>query len=251
MDEDFILNFRIPYFNKITYAPLGVQNFENTNETEMNASITNIIRTYNKTHPNNLLRGNELIKKLNTLDKDKPENLKSKFKQTQSNKAYLQAYLLERNKDQLYQSVELGVPIIEKSFSPDKDESRKHWDIYVVGIENADPNTLNTAIHVGDRIFNDPDPDVKEGFTSSINVNIGEDDETTPITSVTTSDLIDLMYFYDFKNVVVIDYSCEFCCPPEGCSFIPRNRVMELRDLKKRGEIGGKKTIKRGKPAHV
>ena len=256
MDEDYLQENGINFFNKITYAPIGISNFENSDEAKLNESIKTLISEHHKEY-SFALSGPMLIDKLRMIEIDSPEYLQRQFKKPKHHKSYVDAYLLNRNKDQLYQSAQFGIPIIEKSFSPD--ETRRHFDIYVAGIANSREGTLNSGLAVGDQLFNDPDKETREEFAKTFNlIKFDEEDSTEPISEITTSDLLLFAAFYDFKKVVVIDYSCEFCCPPSGCSIIPRNIVMDLRARKKRGEIGGKnkkykkrKTVKRRKPVHV
>jgi hypothetical protein len=221
----------IDYFNKITYAPFGFWNY-GTNDKLMLTSITDKInKMYNETNTpiveNNLI---DVLQEVDCVLKMQKEYIE-KSKTFSNRDEHIQGIcghkmILERE-DQLYQSIiysktiENNKPIIQKTFSIDDDDSEE-MNIYVIFAKGK-----NGFLHEGDEILNS---EVFRDYLSTIFYD--DNDAVLEYQNVTsTEDLLGFADFCNYKNVVLLDYSCDTCINNSG-EKVPRNEVIKLRNEK-------------------
>ena len=220
----------IDYFNKITYAPFGFSNYT-TNDTLMMKSITDKIKTlYEQT--NTPIVENKLIDVLQDVDcvlkmqKEYIEKSKTYSKRDEHIKSRCGHKMLVEKEDILYQSVvytksiENNKPIIQKSFSISEDDSEV-MNIYVI-FAKGEEGTLRE----GDKVLNS---ELYRDFLDTIFIDDNEVLENQNI--ISTEDLLEFADFCNYKNVVLIDYSCDVCINYSG-ENVPRNEVMNIRNEK-------------------
>jgi len=228
---------KISFFNKITFAPLGIYNIMNDNDSNniLEELKTEIPKLYSKQEG----YGDVLADKLKN-DYSQLLNPSNDLK-TQTN-PYTRGYLhiLNNNKEQYYQSVVYDVnnknnniPIIQKLFSlDDKVNNNDSNDILVVfqkgGLLKTGDKILNN-----NRIFKDYMVNLwKEKITD----NIDKDGNYIYVPKITTDELLEISVEYGYEKVVIIDYSCDYCRNVVDTSDkIPRDIIRKWReDVKKR-----------------
>lgn len=233
----------INYFNKITYAPFGFSNYK-TNDTLMLNSITEKIKTlYEQT--NTPIVENKLIDVLQDVDcvlktqKEYIEKSKTYSNRDEHIKSRCGHKMIVEKEDSLYQSIvysktiENNKPIIQKTFSISEDDSEE-MNIYVV-FAKGEEGTLRE----GDKVLN------SEEFREYLDtIFIDDNDVLENQNIISTEDLLEFADFCNYKNVVLIDYSCDVCINYSG-EKVPRNEVMNIRNEKITTNIVGRGIYKK------
>jgi hypothetical protein len=207
---------KIKLFNKITYAPYGLINVCAPKDDKI--ILNNFIDRMPSLYEHNKRFGNNIIDELtNIWSPDYAESALSE--KGDPDKIRVSLHLLKRNKKQIYQSFVYDEndkkPIFEKIFSEDK--NRNTFKIYVVFQEGGN-------LTVGEQILS-------EKFEPYLYEDENSDDPEEEGLSITTGCLLKLAADYGYSNVVMIDYSCEVC------SGIPRDKVMQLREECRLGNV--------------
>jgi len=228
---------KIDYFNKITYAPVGFSNYE-TNDPKMLESIKTKIKVLNG-HENNPIVANKLIESLRQVDCVLEDQTKNMNETPYLNDRCGQKMLVDRS-DLLYESVvhsktiKNNSQIMNKTFSTDKNDDGETMNIYVVF---ANGGLLKT----GDKVLNSKD------YINYLSITIEDKKELLEAQSrSSTKDLLDFAEFCDYKNVVMIDYSCNTCIDDNG-ERVPRNLVIQERKKKQFAGRGIHKKLKKTK----
>lgn len=223
----------IEYFNKITYAPLGYGNFmpyrKDYNDKTILESIKNLLAK-NATP----LVNNELIQILPDIDNlsnwqtktVKNDSIVSSLSNVQKTLSQLQFKSLMLKSNEFYKSIIYTKPkeyrndnetIIDKDFSTDQIQNT--MNIYI-------------AFEKGGR-FQIGEPILKtKKYYDFLKINypyLSEEHINEKLEMITTSDLLKLANFYNYKNVVMIDYSCSVCRSTEG-EKVPRDIIMSNRN---------------------
>jgi len=243
----------IDYFNKITYAPFGFTNY-GTNDTLMLKSITEKIKTLYK-QTNTPIVENKLIDVLQDFDcvlktqKEYIEKSKTFSNRDEHIKSRCGHKMIVEKEDILYQSIvysktiENNKPIIQKSFSISEDDSEE-MNIYVIFAKGE-----NGFLYEGDEVLNS---EVFRDYLSTISYN--DDNAVLEYQSQTsTEELLEFAEFCNYKNVVLIDYSCDVCINYSG-ENVPRNEVMNIRNEKITTNLVGRgihKKLKKSKKRRV
>jgi len=266
-DAEYInVSNNLEYFNKITYAPFGFANY-GTDDKYMLDSITTKINEFIDKN-NSPLVNNKLIASLRQVDcvlemqKEILENLKNastvsdlfhkcglKILSDREQTLYGSVlYLKDKNRKIDYQDEEITTQIINKKFSIGEKDS-EHMNIYVVFAKGGKLNT-------GDKVLNSD-----KYFEYLVNLKIEKrkeywdewlekyprrikdyNEEMIKITNeayeqtkkknfneITTQELLKFAEHYGYKNVIMIDYSCDVCINDCG-KTVSRNKVMAIRD---------------------
>jgi len=263
-DAEYInISNNLDYFNKITYPPLGFANYE-TDDKYMLESITTKINEFidEKNYP---LVNNELIEVLSNVDcvlQMQKESLKElNNASTASELSYkcglknlsdrepelYGSVLYSKDKNRNYQDEEITTQIINKSFSIGENDS-EHMNIYVVFQNGGELNTgdkvlnsdkyleylANWKIEMRKEWYDDwrkrgriTEDEYKEKMIEITNKAYEEEIEN--INRVTTEQLLKFAEHYGYKNVIMIDYSCDVCINDCG-KKVPRNKVMAIRE---------------------
>jgi len=211
----------IEYLNKITYAPFGFFNYE-TNDTLILNAITEKIKT-SYSENNTPIVENKLIEGLQNVDCVLQMQKKDFEKNKDNTKYRCGLKMLIERENQLYQSVvyykplENNVPIINKSFSISKDDA-KDMNIFVVFEKGKDG-----FLYEGGTVLN------SEAYKDFISTSVDDESEIEGLqNSITTEELLEFADFCNYKNVVIIDYSCDGCRKYNG-EKVPRNEVIKIR----------------------
>ena len=250
----------IEYFNKITYAPFGFNNFETDDKLMIN-SITEKINTLYSQN-NTPIVENKLIEGLREVDcvlkmqkefieRNKHENSYPHIKARCGHK------MIVNRENQLYQSAvyskekDYDYEIINKSFSIEENDS-KEMNIYVVfakgqrGMLQEGDTVLNSEKYI--EYLGRSEKQMKEEIKRHLEEKGHEYDIEPDLLKIkeknkkmakyiTTEELLEFADFCNYKNVVIIDYSCDSCINDDG-EKIPRNEVMKMREKIEKKLIG-------------
>jgi hypothetical protein len=264
----------IEYFNKITYAPFGFNNFA-TDDSLMLNSITEKINT-SYSENNEPIVENKLIEGLQEVDcvlKMQKEFIeRSKHENSYPHiKARCGHKMIVNRENQLYQSAvyskekkDYDYEIINKSFSIEENDS-KEMNIYVVfakgqsGILQEGDTVLNSEKYI--EYLGRSEKQMLEESKSIIEERGHEYDIETKLLKlkeknkkmakyITTEELLEFADFCNYKNVVIIDYSCDVCINDDG-EKIPRDEVMKLRREKIDTKLVGRGSQKHTKKSKI
>ena len=221
---------KISLFNKITYAPLGINNMMN-NEDNVNIFEklkAEIPKLNLKTEGYGEILANKLKNKYSNLLEDPTEYLKEET--SPKSRAYF--HILNKNKDQFYQSViyknnnnNNNIPIIQKQFTLDP-KVIEFYDIMVVFQKGGTLKTGDSILN-NNAIFKNYMVNLYE---KQITNNIDKDDNYIYIPEITTDELLEIAVEYGYEKVVMIDYSCDFCRNiVDPFTRIPRDKIRDWR----------------------
>jgi len=146
--------------------------------------------------------------------------------------------MIVNRENQLYQSAvyskTIDIPFINKSFSITRYDS-KEMNIYVVFAKGQ-----SGILQEGDTVLN------SELFRDYLSI-VSDDEEVLRLQNQTsTEELLEFADFCNYKNVVIIDYSCDVCLKENG-EKIPRDEVMKLRREKIDTKLVGRGSQKHAK----
>ena len=237
---------KISLFNKITYAPLGIYNVMQDQQNEIIfEKLKDEIPNLNfKTEGYGEMLANKLKNEYSQLIEDPIEGLKDET--NPQSRAYF--HILNNNKDQFYQSVTYdknknnNIPINQKRFSLSRSvENVIEFEDIVVVFQKG--GTLKT----GDKILRDNT--IFKNYMihlwkEQITNNIDKNNKYIYTPEITTDELLQIAVEYGYENVVIIDYSCDFCRNVvDPFSRIPRDKIIKWREEVKNKKFGrgGKK----------
>ena len=236
----------IEYFNKITFAPLGLKNMMSIDDHKYiyNKLKKEIPKLYSKQEGYGDIFANKL--------KTDYDDLLDPFHYLDSvkllkHRTYL--HMLNNNKEQFYQSVIYDEnnknPIIQKDFGLDPIISRSETqDVFVI-YQKGGKLKSGERILYNNAIFKDYM--VKLWETNTVE-NTDGNGNFKYYPRLSTDELLNISVEYGYKKVVIIDYSCDSCRNiVELSTKIPRNIIMSFREKVKRGELargGNRKTRK-------
>ena len=203
----------IENFNKITYAPFGM---ENSLSDQYAYADKHIVNTLKKSLTISQPYGDELLEELRLLQlMDTPSSILNKFPKNGSpgrSKDRTLLHLLNRNSSDLYQgfvyrrSDTNQIPIIDKIY--ETDDRYTYMNIHVVYQHGGE-------LIVGEEILKNI---VKE--------------------AITTKELLELSALKGYETVVMIDFSCDCCIDFKNKRPTPRNVVLRCRDAIRNKTVG-------------
>jgi len=247
-DEYKPIHIKIPkdisFFNKITFAPLGINNltYDEDGKEIMDTLNTELPNIYSKPEGYGKLLANKLKN-----EHSKVLNIKERLEVEKDLQTRGYYHILNNNKDQFFQSViydkkrKNNLPIIQKEFSLDPviKENKKYDDIFVV-FQKGGLLTIGDKILDNDNIFKN----YMIHLYNQRNISNIKGDHYIYKPEITTDELLEIAVEYGYEKVVMIDYSCDYCQNiVDTKTNIPRNEIIKWREQVKNKKFGrgGKK----------
>jgi hypothetical protein len=228
----------ITYFNKITYAPFGIENI--MDETDEEHLIHQLQKEIPRLFSQKKAYGEVFAKILREKDISLLQSPLKILEEVEEKNNRVSLHLLNRYKDQLYQSIVNDSihknKIIQKTFSLGLFiEETRTSDIFVVFQKGGRFQNGERILH-NNSIFKD-----YMVFLHQHNIPLEneKDGKFIYIPKINTQELLSLAVEYGYERVVMIDYSCDSCKNIDDFDdIIPRNEVMKIRQNIKSRMLG-------------